>query len=422
MKTAVGSVIFEGAEKYLRDFFLSLEMQTDQDFSIIIINDNISSEHLDQIIRQVSPNIKERLSIVDRTQSKLNPATLRVELLREAFYKDIDLLIMLDCDDKASSNRVCCVKEQLDPAYTFFYNELLDFNGNSIMKELPDYTLNYRDIGQSNYLGISNGAIFLKGISQAFIESLGEVETRIFDWYLYSRLLLNEKKGKKINGCYTYYRIYEANLVIFYAFILFMLWASRAKGVRSLGFTAFVSVIAVVSGGALLIGWKRRPESERLRYLALIGLYLVSFFMTFAYTESFIRFLGLAPFIGCILFFDPKYSRIGGIGYLVLNALTVFGQIRQQPEGVAGTTNLVLDLLALGVLVFAVIFTTNVAQKFNHDTRHSEQQEQRKQQAILDDVIGVAEEVRKGTESVMKIVNDLNGSTGRRILRLFRRL
>ena len=68
-------------------------------------------------------------------------------------------------------------------------------------------------------------------------------------------------------------------------------------------------------------------------------------------------------------------------------------------------------LLALGVLVFAVIFTTNVAQKFNHDTRHSEQQEQRKQQAILDDVIGVAEEVRKGTESVMKIVNDLNGST-----------
>ena len=206
-------------------------------------------------------------------------------------------------------------------------------------------------------------------------------------------------------------RFFVTEYLIFYAFILFMLWASRAKGVRSLGFAAFVSVIAVVSGGALLIGWKRHPESERLRYLALIGLYLVSFFMTFAYTESFIRFLGLAPFIGCILFFDPKYSRIGGIGYLVLNALTVFGQIRQQPEGVAGTTNLVLDLLALGVLVFAVIFTTNVAQKFNHDTRHSEQQEQRKQQAILDDVIGVAEEVRKGTESVMKIVNDLNGST-----------
>ena len=67
-------------------------------------------------------------------------------------------------------------------------------------------------------------------------------------------------------------RFLVTEYLIFYAFILFMLWASRAKGVRSLGFTAFVSVIAVVSGGALLIGWKRRPESERLRYLALIGL------------------------------------------------------------------------------------------------------------------------------------------------------
>ena len=86
-------------------------------------------------------------------------------------------------------------------------------------------------------------------------------------------------------------RFFVTEYLIFYAFILFMLWASRAKGVRSLGFAAFVSVIAVVSGGALLIGWKRRPESERLRYLALIGLYLVSFFMTFAYTESFIRFV-----------------------------------------------------------------------------------------------------------------------------------
>ena len=83
-------------------------------------------------------------------------------------------------------------------------------------------------------------------------------------------------------------RFFVTEYLIFYAFILFMLWASRAKGVRSLGFAAFVSVIAVVSGGALLIGWKRRPESERLRYLALIGLYLVSFFMTFAYRLYFV--------------------------------------------------------------------------------------------------------------------------------------
>ena len=104
----------------------------------------------------------------------------------------------------------------------------------------------------------------------------------------YYRFAENGQQIQRVN------RFFVTEYLIFYAFILFMLWASRSKGVRSLGFAAFVSVIAVVSGGALLIGWKRRPESERLRYLALIGLYLVSFFMTFAYTESFIRFLGLS--------------------------------------------------------------------------------------------------------------------------------
>ena len=40
-------------------------------------------------------------------------------------------------------------------------------------------------------------------------------------------------------------RFLVTEYLIFYAFILFMLWASRAKGVRSLGFTAFVSVISL---------------------------------------------------------------------------------------------------------------------------------------------------------------------------------
>ena len=172
MKTAVGSVIFEEASKYLGDFFESLETQTDQDFSVILINDNISSEHLEKIIAGVSPGLKDRLYIGNRNGKKLSPGMLRVELLQEAFSLKTDLLIMMDCDDKASENRVSCIKEQFDPVYTFFYNELLDFDGKSVMKQLPAYTLDYRDIGQSNYLGMSNGAIYLKGISQEFIESL----------------------------------------------------------------------------------------------------------------------------------------------------------------------------------------------------------------------------------------------------------
>ncbi len=113
-----------------------------------------------------------------------------------------------------------------------------------------------------------------------FILLCASMETETFVCYNYKRgeddyenkrkYYRFAEKGQQIQRVN---RFFVTEYLIFYAFILFMLWASRAKGVRSLGFAAFVSVIAVVSGGALLIGWKRRPESERLRYLALIGLY-----------------------------------------------------------------------------------------------------------------------------------------------------
>ena len=109
MKTAVGSVIFEEASKYLGDFFESLETQTDQDFSVILINDNISSEHLEKIIAGVSPGLKDRLYIGNRNGKKLSPGMLRVELLQEAFSLKTDLLIIIrhpSCNPVMSADRL----------------------------------------------------------------------------------------------------------------------------------------------------------------------------------------------------------------------------------------------------------------------------------------------------------------------------
>lgn len=212
MRTVIGSVIFEEAAGYLEDFFVSLEKQTDQDFTVMLVNDNIRSEYLEQIVEQIPQKLRQRVVIVDKSGEKLMPCRLRVELLQSAYERGDELLIMMDCDDKASENRISCVREQFDAQYTFFYNELLDFDGKRVMQHLPAHTLDYRDIGEKNYLGLSNGAIYLKSLSKEFIQSLKAGETKVFDWYLYSRLLLDGKKGKRVDGCYTYYRIYEENL------------------------------------------------------------------------------------------------------------------------------------------------------------------------------------------------------------------
>ena len=212
MKTVVGSVVYKEALRYLPDFFLSLQRQDDQDFTVLLVNDNIAAEELQELMQRYGQALAERIEIVDRNGAGLRPYLLRIELLKAARQRKETLLVLMDCDDMASENRISRIKEQYDARHTFFYNELLDFEKMPVMPELPAVTERYSDIGEWNYLGMSNTAIYMPALSEQFIDSFREDDTSIFDWYLYSRLLLAGKTGKKIEGCCTYYRIHEDNL------------------------------------------------------------------------------------------------------------------------------------------------------------------------------------------------------------------
>ena len=67
---------------------------------------------------------------------------------------------------------------------------------------------------------------------------------------------------------------------------------------------------------------------------------------------------------------------------------------------------------AVCMLLIVVYLTTMHAYKFNQDTIGSLEAKENEQQKMLEDVLSVAEEVRKGTENAMNIVNNLNDSTG----------
>ena len=68
-------------------------------------------------------------------------------------------------------------------------------------------------------------------------------------------------------------------------------------------------------------------------------------------------------------------------------------------------TSAVILLLALTTL------TTRVATMFNSDSVGAAEAEQERQKEIMEDVLSVAEEVRKGTENAMGIINKLNDSS-----------
>ena len=199
---------------------------------------------------------------------------------------------------------------------------------------------------------------------------------------------------------------------IYYLAILVIIWVSCLRGIRSVDFSVMLSVVTVISAIVPLLVGKKKSAVNRLRYVSIPGLLLVSFFVTFAFDESYVLFLGAFPLVGCVLFFDKKFIAVGSGCYggllLVVTVMRAMNGKFTDPRALGDWCFALGCVYLLLVLIF---LTTSVLNQFNHDTRHNSMQEQRKQKAILDDVILVADEVRKGTENVMNIVNELNESS-----------
>ena len=81
-----------------------------------------------------------------------------------------------------------------------------------MMPPLPEMTSSIDDILEYNYLGMSNTAINLSGVSDGFLESLSDFKGSVFDWYLFSRIVLNGGVGKHVIDGATCYRLHDGNI------------------------------------------------------------------------------------------------------------------------------------------------------------------------------------------------------------------
>lgn len=139
----------------------------------------------------------------------------------------------------------------------------------------------------------------------------------------------------------------------------------------------------------------------------------VTFLVGIAFDNYYIRFMAAIPLIGCILFFDFKFALISGVLVSVVNmAANAVNILSEHKYTMDEAQDQIFATLSICLLMVLISFTTRIADKFNHDTRHSLMKEQEKQKAVMDNVLAVAEEVRKGTEGAMGMVNELNDSTG----------
>lgn len=212
MNTAIGSVVYSQGIEYIGDFLESLKKQSVQDFSIILLNDDIEGNIFEKNYSSYLTYFGSRIQVISTQKICPQPYELRVELLEIAKKLDIDLLVLCDCDDICAKTRIEENQKTYDENLFFLYNEFRSFEGERIMPTMPNITNTITQIQEHNYLGLSNTALIMNRMSSKFIRSLKNGKAPIFDWYLFSRIILEGGTGKKVKGAITYYRIYQHNL------------------------------------------------------------------------------------------------------------------------------------------------------------------------------------------------------------------
>jgi hypothetical protein len=209
MKVAFGTVCYPAALKFIDDFAGSIVEQDCSDFSLIIVCDGLSADDEERVLSSL-PN-----AVLIDGNAGASVSGLRLQLISETKAQGYDYLVFGDFDDISSSNRVRNTIRTLDLSRAdFAYNAIRTFTGEQFFSVgIPGSTCHIRDIAQSNYLGLCNTALNLHSRSlSSMMDHIPDRCPDVFDWYLFSRILISEGWGVDVPGAFTKYRIYSGNI------------------------------------------------------------------------------------------------------------------------------------------------------------------------------------------------------------------
>jgi len=215
-----------------------------------------------------------------------------------------------------------------------------------------------------------------------------------------------QEQTKKIN------RFLALGVIVFSIFATGIVIGSYLNGYRTLPYLLAVAGIMVIGNIINLIIFKKIPHSTKLRVIALIEIMILSVLLSAAYENDYMRFMPIIPFIGCLLFYDVKFSGIATIYLVVMNWVVIivraFVLNHFESEDV---TDRLVSCLVITIMMFIVWYTTLVGKRFNEDSLNRLRAEAEKQKESADNILKIAEKVRKDTESAMAIVDELKESS-----------
>lgn len=200
---------------------------------------------------------------------------------------------------------------------------------------------------------------------------------------------------------------------LFAAFTMIVIGIACLRGIRTVPFTAASFVILLLSVVIALGVYKKEEGSKVMRWVSLVGIVATTALVTMAFDSYYLRFATVVPCMSFVLYYDTKFSLRAtitlGIENIILTILKLYVfdmSGRVENLDVICTTIVMMFTLAL------TVFVEMVGRLFQNDMLSSIAEEKKQQEKMMEDVIFVASEVRKGTQTAMDNMNALNDSTG----------
>lgn len=202
------SVVFPLIERFLDNFFKSLEEQTTKDFDVIVINDGLKGFDA----------YKKRFRGLRIIEIEFNdtPAKIRELGIKQALSRGYKAIVFGDADDYFAHNRVEVSKTLLE-RFDIVVNdiELVNARGEQLIKGYLSKRIKNKqvvapdDIRDSNFMGLSNTAVRTE-----LLEGL-EINRELIavDWFIFSVLLKKGSKAVFTSETETFYRQHGGNTI-----------------------------------------------------------------------------------------------------------------------------------------------------------------------------------------------------------------
>lgn len=184
-------------------------------------------------------------------------------------------------------------------------------------------------------------------------------------------------------------------IIVFVAFL---------RGYRTAGFAGMTFAISAVTAVAMLIAYLNNRNSSKIRWISLAALVLLTFFTTFAFDSYYMRFAVVAPIAVYILYYDAKFMVSSAVAIALVEIATTVHKFFK-PDCTVDRIDICAATAIVVFYLIVVCFIEKTGKKFRLDMLGSLQDEKDQQEKMMQDVIYVASEVRKGTAGAMDIMN-----------------